>query len=135
MRRRQSSGSTTTAVQPRPAQRVADELMAEDERKPRPGMIAFDDMQVGSAQTHLAHVDPNLAPDSPRLARAARRESVDPGQDQGRPAHRRIRAPAPAISASTSARVAMEVSPGVVIAKAPWAAPYSSAMSGARPAR
>ena len=42
-------------------------------------------------------------------------------------AQRSTRAPAPRTSASTSARLAMDVSPGVVIASAPWAAPYSTA--------
>ena len=37
-------------------------------------------------------------------------------------------ADAPPISFSTSSTVAMEVSPGVVIAKAPCAAPYSTAI-------
>jgi hypothetical protein len=45
-------------------------------------------------------------------------------------AYRRIRAPAPLTSASTSACVAIDVSPGVVIASAPWAAPYSTAAPG-----
>ena len=38
-------------------------------------------------------------------------------------AQRTTRAPPPLICFSTSARVAMEVSPGVVLARAPWAAP------------
>ncbi len=37
--------------------------------------------------------------------------------------YRTTRAPPPAISFSTSLRVAIEVSPGVVEARAPWAAP------------
>lgn len=39
------------------------------------------------------------------------------------PVHRSTRALPPAMSFSTSARVAMDVSPGVVMARAPWAAP------------
>jgi hypothetical protein len=39
--------------------------------------------------------------------------------------YRTTRAPPPAITFSTSLRVAIEVSPGVVEARAPWAAPYS----------
>ncbi len=38
-------------------------------------------------------------------------------------AQRTTRAPPPAICFSTSLRVAIEVSPGVVEARAPWAAP------------
>ena len=41
--------------------------------------------------------------------------------------HRCTRAPEPRIRASTSASVAIDVSPGVVIASAPCAAPYSTA--------
>lgn len=37
--------------------------------------------------------------------------------------YRTTRAPPPAICFSTSLRVAIEVSPGVVEARAPWAAP------------
>lgn len=44
------------------------------------------------------------------------------GQDE-RARYRTTRAPPPLICFSTSARVAMEVSPGVVLARAPWAAP------------
>lgn len=40
------------------------------------------------------------------------------------------RAPLPAISASTSSTLAIDVSPGVVIASAPCAAPYSTAFFG-----
>lgn len=43
------------------------------------------------------------------------------------------RAPLPATRASTSASVAIDVSPGVVIARAPWAAPYSSDSASDRP--
>jgi hypothetical protein len=42
--------------------------------------------------------------------------------------YRWTRAPAPAASASTSARLAIDVSPGVVMASAPWAVPYSTAV-------
>ena len=41
--------------------------------------------------------------------------------------YRLTRAPPPATRCSTSASVAMDVSPGVVMARAPWAAPYSTA--------
>ena len=41
--------------------------------------------------------------------------------------HRCTRAPPPFMSFSTSALSAIEVSPGVVMASAPWAAPYSTA--------
>ena len=43
---------------------------------------------------------------------------------------RSTRAPPPPTSFSTSARRAMEVSPGVVMASAPCAAPYSTASAG-----
>ena len=46
----------------------------------------------------------------------------------GHGSYRRIRAPPPRTSRSTSASVAIEVSPGVVIASAPCAAPYSTAV-------
>ncbi len=39
------------------------------------------------------------------------------------------------MAASTSLSVAMLVSPGVVMASAPWAAPYSTASCGVLPAR
>jgi hypothetical protein len=39
-------------------------------------------------------------------------------------AYRTTRAPPPLICFSTSLRVAIDVSPGVVDASAPWAAPY-----------
>ncbi len=48
---------------------------------------------------------------------------------------RTTRAPPRFMTASTSASVAVDVSPGVVIASAPWAAPYSSASSGGQPWR
>ena len=38
-------------------------------------------------------------------------------------------APSPPMTASTSSRLAMVVSPGVVMARAPWAAPYSTALA------
>ena len=41
--------------------------------------------------------------------------------------HRCTRAPPPLASFSTSANVAIEVSPSVVMARAPWAAPSSTA--------
>ena len=44
--------------------------------------------------------------------------------------NRWTRAPAPAASACTSARLAIDVSPGVVMASAPCAAPYSTAVCG-----
>ena len=47
--------------------------------------------------------------------------------------YRCARAPPPATRCSTSASVAIEVSPGVVIARAPWAAPYSTATSTGSP--
>ncbi len=48
---------------------------------------------------------------------------------------RATRGLAPFMTFSTSARVAMVVSPGVLIANAPCAAPHSTAHSGDRPAR
>ena len=48
-----------------------------------------------------------------------------------RGAHRWTRAVPPFITRSTSARLAIVVSPGVVIARAPWAAPQSTAHCGA----
>ena len=47
--------------------------------------------------------------------------------------HRDTLAVPPCIARSTSVRVAMLVSPGVVIASAPWAAPHSTAHCGPRP--
>jgi len=44
-----------------------------------------------------------------------------------------MRALPPATSASTSERSAIEVSPGVVMASAPWAAPYSTATCASIP--
>ncbi len=49
---------------------------------------------------------------------------------QGQKSHRCTRAPTPFINFSTSLLSAMEVSPGVVMARAPWAAPYSTAFCG-----
>ena len=48
---------------------------------------------------------------------------------------RETRAPPPFITFRTSSRVAMLVSPGVVMARAPWAAPQSTANCGPRPDR
>ncbi len=59
------------------------------------------------------------------------REGLRPGD---RP-QRSTRADPPPTSFSTSLRVAIEVSPGVVIANAPWAAPYSTHSWGVLPAR
>ncbi len=68
-----------------------------------------------------------------RLQGLAARESRHPG---GRPCGQRMtRAPLPCIAASTSATRTIEVSPGVVIASAPWAAPYSTASCGPLPSR
>src|SRR5205814_1050273 len=52
-----------------------------------------------------------------------------------KPFQRAIRAPAPFISCITSLRVAIVVSPGVVIASAPCAAPHSTAHCGPWPLR
>lgn len=49
--------------------------------------------------------------------------------------YRTTRAPLPFMTDSTSFNVAMLVSPGVVIAMAPCAAPYSTACCGVLPAR
>ena len=49
-------------------------------------------------------------------------------------AHRCTRAVPPFITRSTSARVAIVVSPGVVMARAPWAAPHSTANCAPLPA-
>ncbi len=49
--------------------------------------------------------------------------------------YRMTRALVALMAASTSLRVAMEVSPGVVIARAPCAAPYSTASCGLFPCR
>ena len=48
---------------------------------------------------------------------------------------RTTRAPPPPTTFSTSASEAMVVSPGVVMARAPWAAPYSIAFAGSLKAR
>ena len=48
-------------------------------------------------------------------------------------AQRSTRAPPPPASLSTSVLVAMVVSPGVVMASAPWAAPYSTAVCSGSP--
>jgi len=69
------------------------------------------------------------------LARSgASRRQVEPP----RPAsgdQRITRAPLPFMIASTSLTFTIEVSPGVVIANAPWAAPYSTADCGPLPSR
>ena len=52
---------------------------------------------------------------------------------EARAAQRSTRAPPPPASLSTSALVAMVVSPGVVIASAPCAAPYSTAVCSGSP--
>jgi hypothetical protein len=44
--------------------------------------------------------------------------------------YRITRAPEVCIARSTSANVTIDVSPGVVIARAPWVAPYSTASAG-----
>jgi hypothetical protein len=49
--------------------------------------------------------------------------------------YRMTRAPLPFMAASTSLSEAMLVSPGVVMARAPWAAPYCTASFGVLPAR
>src|SRR5512138_207939 len=49
--------------------------------------------------------------------------------------HRITRAPFPFITASTSLTLTIDVSPGVVIASAPCAAPYSTADCGPLPSR
>ncbi len=49
--------------------------------------------------------------------------------------YRATRADPPRITRSTSERRAMVVSPGVVMARAPWAAPQSTAHWGSFPAR
>ena len=51
------------------------------------------------------------------------------------PVQRSMRAPAPFISRSTSGNVTMVVSPGVVIARAPCAAPHSTAHFASLPVR
>ena len=51
------------------------------------------------------------------------------------PSQRMTRAPLPFITASTSAVRTIDVSPGVVMASAPCAAPYSTASCGLLPAR
>jgi hypothetical protein len=54
---------------------------------------------------------------------------------QRRQPYRITRAPFDLIAVSTSAARTIEVSPGVVIASAPWAAPYSTAICGPSPSR
>ena len=56
--------------------------------------------------------------------------SAWPGKTTGEGGQRTTRAPPPPMTFSTSLRLAMEVSPGVVMARAPWAAPYSTAFCG-----
>src|SRR5216683_3735700 len=46
-----------------------------------------------------------------------------------------MRAPTPFITCTTSWKVTIEVSPGVVMARAPWAAPHSTDHCGSCPAR
>src|SRR5690606_32746916 len=48
--------------------------------------------------------------------------------------HLLILAPFPCMAASTSGSVAMEVSPGVDMASAPWVTPHCNAKAGLRPA-
>ncbi len=54
---------------------------------------------------------------------------------RGHDNYRITRAPLPFITASTSLALTMEVSPGVVMASAPCAAPYSTAACGPLPSR
>ncbi len=55
-------------------------------------------------------------------------ECVSIGRDNR--SQRMTRAPLPFMIASTSLTLTIEVSPGVVMARAPWAAPYSTAACG-----
>ena len=72
-----------------------------------------------SGRQSFRHGAAQLASDADDDSRAA-----DQADQFGRHrAHRTTRAPPPFMSFSTSLRVAIEVSPGVVEAKAPWAAP------------
>ena len=64
------------------------------------------------------------------LLRFARNDGVTPLR--ARP-HRMTRAPLPFMIASTSLTLTIEVSPGVVMASAPCAAPYSTAACGPLP--
>lgn len=66
--------------------------------------------------------EPVTDPGESGMARFPIRSETIDVEDQ-----RTTRAPPPPICFSTSLRVAMEVSPGVVEARAPWAAPYSTA--------
>ena len=63
-----------------------------------------------------------------RAHRAGGSACRSPPRRSRRRAHLCTRAPAPRTKASTSARLAIEVSPGVVMARAPCAAPYSTAV-------
>ena len=95
-----------------------DQFMSEDERETSPGMGAFDDVHVRPTQAHEIDVDGDCVAGRLRRRSLFHDEAVDAGEDESRPVHRRTRAPAPAMSASTSACVAIDVSPGVVIAGA-----------------
>ncbi len=75
-----------------------------------------------------------------RQRQSRRREGAKARRSAGRRSagnscYRETRAVPPFITRSTSARVAMLVSPGVVMASAPWAAPHSTAYCGPLPAR
>jgi hypothetical protein len=64
-----------------------------------------------------------------RLARTPETGAINPAA-----LHQRMtRAPFPCMTASTSATLTIDVSPGVVIASAPCAAPYSTAACGPLP--
>jgi radical SAM superfamily enzyme YgiQ (UPF0313 family) len=90
--------------------------------------LAWDHIDCGLAKSFLA-----------RELERARGEKITPACATGSCAgcgaagcgfaSRSTLAPPPPTSFSTSARVAMVVSPGVVMASAPWAAPYSTALA------
>ena len=75
---------------------------------------------------HYRHHAAEMVATQPRLAGSSRRKSRELCNVSGQ---RTTRALPPPATFSTSARLAMLVSPGVVMARAPWAAPYSTALA------
>lgn len=92
----------------------------------QPGHLVTDGQGQDDHRGETAYQTDPHAMSAPRSEHEAVHENV---------AYRTTRAPPPAICFSTSLREAIEVSPGVVEAKAPWAAPYSTAFWGSLNAR
>ena len=119
------------------------ELVPDGEREGGPWMAAVGDVEVGATQPRVRRPDDDLAlrpaaDPAPRPIRTGlARPAASPWSSDvpfHRPGHLLTRAPPPRTSRSTSSSVAIEVSPGVVMASAPWAAPYSSASATGLPA-